>query len=55
MATKEGALLNEITDDLIEDTKKIANVTDEMKNIFKAVSNNLDILKWLKEHLKGNF
>uniref|UniRef100_A0A7M5U071 RZ-type domain-containing protein n=1 Tax=Clytia hemisphaerica TaxID=252671 RepID=A0A7M5U071_9CNID len=48
----EDTLLNAITDDLIKDTKKVINTSDEMKQIFKAVAHNLNILQWLKRHLK---
>lgn len=53
MTTEDEDLLNEITDELIADTKKIMNIDEHMTKIFKAVADNLSIIKWLKEHLKG--
>lgn len=53
MTTGEDTLLQDITDDLISDTQKVMSITDDMKKIFKAVSENLNILQWLKKHLKG--
>ena len=32
---------------------KVMNISSEMTRIFKAVSDNLNILQWLKGHLKG--
>jgi len=53
VTTGEDTLLQDITDDLILDTQKVMSITDDMKKIFKAVSENLNILQWLKKHLKG--
>jgi len=45
--------LKDITDELVADTKKIIDIDEDMTKIFKAISENLGIIKWLKEHLKG--
>jgi len=54
VTTGEDVLLNEITDELITDTEKVKAMNDDdTKKIFKAVADNLNILKWLKENLDG--
>ncbi|XP_066922902.1 E3 ubiquitin-protein ligase rnf213-alpha-like [Clytia hemisphaerica] len=51
-STGQTSLLKEITEELIADTDKVMQVSPEMKQVFKAVADNLPLLKWLKEHLK---
>ena len=53
VSADENWLLNEVTDKLIEDTKKVMEISPHMKKTFKAVADNLSILKWLNKHLKG--
>ena len=54
MTTGEDYLLKGIDDDLIADTEKVKSMNDDdTKKIFKAVADNLNILKWLKKSLKG--
>lgn len=45
--------LREITEKTIDDVQKINTTTPYMQRVFKEVAGNLNILKWLRENLKG--
>ena len=49
----ESVYLKDIREDLIRDTEKLLQITPNMRKVFKAVCNSLNILIWLKENLKG--
>jgi len=52
---KDDDLLNEITDEFISDMKEVKALSDEnTRKIFQAVTDNINILQWLKGNLKGN-
>ena len=46
--------LKDVKDDFSKDTQLLLNVPMEIRNIFKATADCLNLFKWLRDKLSGN-